>query len=94
MFEEAEFHVLNGLHAATRQKRLCLAGGCALNSVANGKIRHRTPFEEIYIQPASGDNGTALGAAFYVWNQTLGQPRRFVMRHGYWGSIGTPCAKN
>jgi carbamoyltransferase len=85
VFEEAAFHVLNGLHAATRQKRLCFAGGCAMNSVANGKIRERTPFEEVYIQPASGDNGTALGAAYDVWNQILKQPRRFVMTHGYWG---------
>jgi carbamoyltransferase len=85
VFEEAAFHVLNGLHAATNLKRLCLAGGCAMNSVANGKIRTNTPFEEVYIQPASGDNGTALGAAYYVWNQILEQPRRFVMRHGYWG---------
>jgi carbamoyltransferase len=85
VFEEAAFHVLNGLHAATKLSRLCLAGGCAMNSVANGKIRDRTPFEEVYIQPASGDNGTALGAAFYVWHQVLKQPRRFVMRHSYWG---------
>jgi len=85
VFEEAEFHVLNGLHEATGQSRLCLAGGCAMNSVANGKIRERTPFKEVYIQPASGDNGTALGAAFYVAHHVLGAPRRFVMRHGYWG---------
>ena len=56
-----------------------------MNSVLNGKIREQTPFEEVYIQPASGDNGTALGAAFYVWHQVLGQPRSFVMTHGYWG---------
>jgi carbamoyltransferase len=85
VFEDAAFHVLNGLHRATGMPRLCLAGGCAMNSVANGKIRERTPFEEVYIQPASGDNGTALGAAFFVWHQVLRQPRRFVMRHGYWG---------
>jgi len=85
VFEEAAFHVLNGLHAATKLDRLSLAGGCAMNSVANGKIRERTPFKEVYIQPASGDNGTALGAAFYVWHQVLRQPRAFVMRHGYWG---------
>jgi carbamoyltransferase len=85
VFEEAAFHVLNGLHARTKLPRLCLAGGCAMNSVANGKIRERTPFEQVYIQPASGDNGTALGAAYWVWNQVLGQPRSFVMRHGYWG---------
>ncbi|MGE0705063.1 MAG: carbamoyltransferase N-terminal domain-containing protein, partial [Vicinamibacterales bacterium] len=75
VFEEAAFHVLNGLCDQTGLKRLCLAGGCAMNSVANGKIRARTPFEEVYIQPASGDNGTALGAAFWVWNQVLGGKR-------------------
>ena len=85
VFEDATFHVLNGLHARTRQRHLCLAGGCAMNSVANGKIRSNTPFTDVYIQPASGDNGTALGAAFHVWNQVLGKPRRFVMTHGYWG---------
>ena len=85
VFEEAAFHVLNALHRKTRTPRLCLAGGCAMNSVMNGKIRERTPFEEVYIQPAAGDNGTALGAAFYVWHQVLGQPRRFVMEHAYWG---------
>jgi carbamoyltransferase len=63
-----------------------MAGGCAMNSVANGKIRTNTPFTEVYVQPASSDNGTALGAAFYVWNQTLGMPRGFVMEHGYWGT--------
>lgn len=85
VFEEAAFHVLNGLYAATKNPCLCLAGGCAMNSVANGKIRERTPFKEVYIQPASGDNGTALGAAYWVWNQVLQQPRKFVMSHGYWG---------
>lgn len=63
-----------------------------MNSVANGKIRERTPFTEVYIQPAAGDNGTALGAAYYVWNQLQGQPRRFVMRHGYWGPAFHPDA--
>ena len=85
VFEEAAFHVLNGLHARTNETHLCLAGGCAMNSVANGKIRAHTPFKEIYIQPASGDNGTALGAAYWVWNQVLQKPRGFVMNHGYWG---------
>jgi len=85
VFEQAAFHVLRGLHARTAINRLCFAGGCAMNSVANGKIRDETPFTDVYIQPASGDNGTALGAAYYVWNQILQQPRGFVMRHGYWG---------
>jgi carbamoyltransferase len=86
VYEECAFHVLNGLYERTRNPRLCLAGGCAMNSVANGKIRTRTPFRDVYIQPAAGDNGTALGAAYYVWHQVLGQPRGFVMKHGYWGT--------
>jgi carbamoyltransferase len=85
VFEEAVFHVLGALHARTGLRRLCLAGGCAMNSVANGKIRERTPFEEVYVQPAAGDAGTALGAAFHVWHRILGRPRAFVMEHAYWG---------
>lgn len=85
VFEEAVWHVLNALYHKTRLPRLCLAGGCGMNSVMNGKIRERTPFEEVYIQPAAGDNGTALGAAFYVQHQVFGQPRHFTMTHGYWG---------
>ena len=85
VYEECAFHVLNGLWERTKNPRLCMAGGCAMNSVANGKIRDNTPFTDVYIQPASGDNGTALGAAYYVWNQVLGKPRGFVMEHGYWG---------
>ena len=85
VFEEAAFHVLNALYRKTRLPRLCLAGGCAMNSVMNGKIRECTPFQEVYIQPAAGDNGTALGAAFYVQHQVLERPRRFVMKHAYWG---------
>ena len=85
VYEECAFHVLNGLWHRTKNPRLCLAGGCAMNSVANGKIRDNTPFTDVYIQPASGDNGTALGAAYYVWNHVLGGKRRFVMEHGYWG---------
>jgi carbamoyltransferase len=85
VYEECFAHVLEGLWDLTRTPRLCLAGGCAMNSVANGKVRQRTPFREVYIQPAAGDNGTALGAAYYVWNQILGRDRSFVMEHGYWG---------
>jgi carbamoyltransferase len=85
VFEEAFFHILNGLYSRTRSPRLCLAGGCGMNSVANGKIRANTPFREVFIQPAAGDNGTALGAAFFVNHQLLGGPRRFVMEHALWG---------
>jgi carbamoyltransferase len=86
VYETCAFHVLNGLWDRTKNPRLCLAGGCAMNSVANGKVRDATPFTEVYIQPAAGDNGTALGAAYQVWNGILEKPRGFVMEHGYWGT--------
>ena len=86
VYEECAMYVLNGLWERTRLDSLCLAGGCAMNSVANGKVRQRTPFKSVYIQPAAGDNGTALGAAYHVWHETLDQPRAFVMEHGYWGT--------
>ena len=86
VYEEAAFHILNGLWERTRMDKLCLAGGCGMNSVANGKIRANTPFDEIYVQPAAGDNGTALGAALWVWHQELDHPRDFVMEHAYWGT--------
>ncbi|MCI0586074.1 MAG: carbamoyltransferase, partial [Planctomycetes bacterium] len=83
--EEVIFGLLRGLHARTKETRLCLAGGVGFNSVANGKILGETPFTDLFIQPAAGDAGTALGAAFYVWNHVLGNPRGFVMEHAYWG---------
>jgi len=85
VYEACAMHVLNGLWERRPIGALCLAGGCAMNSVANGKIRKLTPFQSVYIQPAAADNGTALGAACYVWHQTLGNPRGFTMEHGYWG---------
>ena len=85
MYEEAFFNLLNYVHEQTKSRHLCLAGGCVMNSVANGKIFDGTPFEEVYIQAAAGDAGGAIGAAYYVWNQELNQPRDFVMDHVYWG---------
>ena len=85
VFEKALFHILRATHAKTRSLKLCLAGGCAMNSVANGKIRANTPFEEVFIQPAAADNGTALGAALHVWNNRLGKKRHFTMEHAFWG---------
>jgi carbamoyltransferase len=85
VYEEAAFHILNEVYRRTRLDRLCLAGGCGMNSVANGKIRERTSFREVFIQPAAGDNGTALGAAYYVWHHLMVRPRSFIMRNGYWG---------
>ena len=85
VFEEIYFHVLNDLHARTKLSRVALAGGCALNSAANGKIFDRTPFKEVFIQPAAADDGTAIGAAFYVEHAVLGRPRQYVMEDAYTG---------
>ncbi len=85
VYEDAAMHVLTEVQRSTRSTRLCLAGGCAMNSVANGKIRERTPFREVFIQPAAGDNGTALGAALSAWHANGSHGRDFVMEHGYWG---------
>ena len=85
IYEEAFFHRLNALARQTRLPALCLAGGCAFNSVANGKILARTGFARVFVQPAAGDAGTALGAAQYLWHHVLGRPREFVMEHAFWG---------
>src|SRR5262249_17315870 len=84
VYEEGALRVLRALHARVGIPRLCLAGGCAMNSVANGKVRAETSFTDLFVQPAAGDNGTALGAALHVWHQRGGE-RRFEMHHGYWG---------
>lgn len=84
MYEEAFFHLLNTLHKKHGLENLALAGGCAMNSVANGKIYRNSPFKKIYIQSAAGDAGGAIGAAFAVWHK-LGGKRGFVMDHAYWG---------
>jgi carbamoyltransferase len=83
--EEVYLHVVGSLATRTGSPNLCLAGGVALNAVANGRIRPETAFEELYVQPAAGDSGTAVGAAYHVWNQELGRPRGFVMSHAYTG---------
>jgi carbamoyltransferase len=84
MYEEAFFHLLNVLHGRTGRTDLALAGGCAMNSVANGKVRRMTPFRRVYVQAAAGDAGGAIGSAFAVWHK-LGGKRSFVMDHAYWG---------
>ncbi len=73
-------------HARTGSRRLCLAGGVALNSVANARIAAEGPFDEVWIQPAAGDAGGALGAALFAQHVLLAQPRRFVMHHPFWGA--------
>ena len=84
MYEEAFFHLIGRLHERYRLSDLALAGGCAMNSVANGKVRRVTPFRRVYVQAAAGDAGGAIGAAFAVWHK-LGGGRSFVMDHAYWG---------
>jgi carbamoyltransferase len=85
VLEERYFAFLNSISRRTRAKTLCLAGGVALNCVANGKIFEQTSYEHVYVQPAAHDAGTSIGAALYVWHQLLGKPRSFVMRHVYYG---------
>jgi carbamoyltransferase len=88
--EEIMLRIAQQAYKETGQKKLCMAGGVALNSVANGKILRQTPFEEIYIQPAAGDGGGAVGAALYAYHTILGKPRGFVMEHAYWGEEHGP----
>ena len=93
MYEEAFFNILNSIHARTALTELTLAGGCAMNSVANGKVRRMTPFRRLYVQSAAGDAGGAIGAAFVVWHK-LGGPRSFIMDHAYWGPEFEPGSIN
>lgn len=83
--EETVLKLANYVHERTGLKKLCMAGGVALNSVANGRVLREAPFEDVWIQPAAGDSGGALGAALYVHHVLLGKPRKFVMEHAYWG---------
>jgi carbamoyltransferase len=83
--EEVYLGMLRHLAETTRMKSVCLAGGVAFNCVANGKIPKETPFENVYVHPAAGDAGLAVGAAQYIWHQILGNPRSFAMEHAYWG---------
>jgi carbamoyltransferase len=86
VLEECYFALLNAIQQRTGLKAVCLAGGVALNCVANGKIFDRTSFTDVFIQPAAHDAGTAIGSALHVWHQVLNRPRGFVMRHAYYGS--------
>ncbi|HYR76670.1 MAG TPA: carbamoyltransferase C-terminal domain-containing protein [Pyrinomonadaceae bacterium] len=83
--EEVAFHLLNHLYRETGLSELGLAGGVAYNSVMNGKILRNTPFRRVFIQPAAGDSGTALGVCYQIWNQLLRQSRGEVMEGAYLG---------
>src|SRR5437763_5633498 len=84
-FEEVFFHLLNDLHKRVPMENLAMAGGCALNSVANGKLFARTPFRHTWIQPAAGDEGLAIGAALHTYHSVLKKPRDFAMKNSYLG---------
>jgi carbamoyltransferase len=87
--EDILVRIANNLHQKTGQKKLCLAGGVALNCLANSRILKETPFDEIFIQPAAGDSGSAMGAALYVYHCLLGKTRKFILEHAYWGKEHT-----
>src|SRR3974390_1072056 len=84
-FEEIFFHLLNQLHNRVPMEDLAMAGGCALNSVANGKLFETTPFRRTYIQPAAGDEGLAIGAALHTYHSVLKQSRRHELKNAYLG---------
>jgi carbamoyltransferase len=83
--EDTLIAMANYLHRRTGLSKLVMAGGVALNTKANYRILNETPFEEVFIQPAAGDDGGALGAALWVWHIVLGKPRKWIMSHAYWG---------
>jgi carbamoyltransferase len=83
--EEILIKIVNNLYKETGLKKLCLCGGVALNCLANSRILKEAPFEEIFIQPAAGDSGAAMGAALYAYHCLLNKPRKFILQHAYWG---------
>jgi carbamoyltransferase len=84
-FEEVFFYLLKRLYQRVPLPELAMAGGCALNSVANGKLFAQTPFRQTWIQPAAGDEGLAIGAALHTYHSVLRQPRRYQMKNSYLG---------
>jgi carbamoyltransferase len=84
-FEEAAVHCMTTLHGLVPTEQLVMAGGCALNGVANARILRDTPFRKQYLQCAASDDGTCIGAAFHCWHEELKQQKRFRMTHAYWG---------
>jgi carbamoyltransferase len=83
--EEVMLHLINRLYSETKIKNLCIAGGCGLNSVANGRILSKTGFRRLFIQPASGDAGGAIGAALYAYNTIRGNRKRYRMKSAFLG---------
>ncbi len=83
--EEIIIRMAKALRKQTGCRKLCLAGGVALNSVANYRVLREAGFDELYVQPAAGDSGGALGAALYAYHILLNKPRQFIMQHAAWG---------
>ncbi|MEM9405683.1 MAG: carbamoyltransferase [Acidobacteriota bacterium] len=88
--EEIVLRMAHHVHEVTGQSALCLAGGVALNCVANGRLQREGPFEKLWIQPAAGDAGGALGVALFVWHHLLEEPRRAQSPDGQRGSLLGP----
>ena len=86
-FEEVAMHCINRLHQIAPNDNICMAGGSALNGVANARVLRDTPFKTPYLQAAASDEGTSLGAAMWVWHNVAGGTKRFHMKHAFWG----PC---
>lgn len=86
VLEDRILEICNVLHNKTKAEYLVLAGGVALNSVANGRIVRESPFKDVYVMPAAGDNGTGIGASYYVYNNILGNPRNYIHDSPYVGN--------
>ena len=86
IYEEAFLNILNNLYEKYKCENLSIAGGCGMNSVANGKVKRLTKFKNIYIQPAAGDAGGAIGSAYSTYFRKTNKTKNFVMKHAYWGS--------
>ncbi|MBV9743836.1 MAG: carbamoyltransferase [Acidobacteriia bacterium] len=86
VLEEIYFNLMRYVQKKTAKTAVCLAGGVALNCVANGMLFDKTDFRDVYVQPAAHDAGTSIGAALYVAHQVLKQPRNYQMRHVYYGT--------
>jgi carbamoyltransferase len=83
--EEVGLHLARWLRKATGLNKVCLAGGVCLNSVMNGKILLEGAFDEVWVQPAANDAGTALGGCYWLWNTVMRKPRSYVFEHAYFG---------
>ncbi len=86
LYEESFLNIVNFLYEKYKSKNLCISGGCGMNSVANGKVKKLSKFENVYIQPAAGDAGGAIGSAYSTYLNKLNKKKVFVMKHAYWGN--------